>query len=105
MRIAETPHPLHVLVCTNARHDGTPSCGDSGEAQRVFETLKAGMKQANLPVRVTRTGCLGPCAQGPNVMCYPMGVWFQDVKETDIPAIQAKVREMLPGPKANPQAK
>ncbi len=94
-----TPHKLHILVCTNARHDGTPSCGDSGEAQRVFETLKARLKEAKLPVRVSRTGCLGPCAQGPNVMCYARegapGVWFQAVGEGDVEAIEERVREMV----------
>jgi NADH:ubiquinone oxidoreductase subunit E len=90
-----TPHKLHILVCTNARHDGTPSCGDSGEAQRVFETLKARLKEAKLPVRVSRTGCLGPCAQGPNVMCYPHGVWFQAVGEGDVAELEAKVRGLL----------
>jgi (2Fe-2S) ferredoxin len=93
-----TPHKLHILVCTNARHDGTPSCGDSGEAQKVFETLKANLKAARLPVRVTKTGCLGPCAQGPNVMCYPAqgaGVWLQGVGVGDVPAIETRVREMV----------
>ncbi len=103
MRIEPTPHPLHVLVCTNARHDGTPSCGDSGEAQRVFEELKARFKAARLPVRVTRTGCLGPCAQGPNIMCYPRGVWFQGVGEADIPALEAQVRAWL-GPSSTDPA-
>jgi (2Fe-2S) ferredoxin len=93
-----TPHKLHVLVCTNARHDGTPSCGDSGEAQRVFETLKARLKAEKLPVRVSRTGCLGPCAQGPNVMCYFRqgdGIWFQAVGEGDIEALAGRVRDLL----------
>jgi (2Fe-2S) ferredoxin len=94
-----TPHKLHILVCTNARHDGTPSCGDSGEAQVVFETLKKRLKEAKLPVRVTKTGCLGPCAQGPNVMCYGQlgapGVWFQAVGEEDVSEIEAKVKGML----------
>ncbi|MCD6024787.1 MAG: ferredoxin, 2Fe-2S [Fibrobacteria bacterium] len=102
MNIAQTPHKLHILVCTNARHDGTPSCGDSGEAQRVFETLKARLKEAKLPVRVSRTGCLGPCAQGPNVMCYAQdgtpGVWLQGVGEGDVPEIEAKVRSLLNTP-------
>jgi len=98
-----TPHKLHVLVCTNARHDGTPSCGDSGEAQRIFETLKARLKAARLPVRVSRTGCLGPCAQGPNVMCYgntlsaggKAGVWFQTVGEGDVDDLENRVRALL----------
>jgi (2Fe-2S) ferredoxin len=96
-----TPHRLHLLVCTNARHDGTPSCGDSGEALRLAENLKARLKAEKLPVRVTRTGCLGPCAQGPNVMCYPQGVWFQAAGEGDVEAISARVREIL-AEEANP---
>lgn len=94
-----SPHKLHILVCTNARHDGTPSCGDSGEAMRVFETLKARLKAEKLPVRVSRTGCLGPCAQGPNVMCYRQsggpGVWLQGVGEGDLDALAERARELL----------
>lgn len=98
-----TPHKLHVFICTNARHDGTPSCGDSGEMQRLFETLKPRLKEAKLPVRVSRTGCLGPCAQGPNVMCYgnalsargQAGVWFQGVGEGDVEQLEARVKELL----------
>jgi (2Fe-2S) ferredoxin len=94
-----TPHKLHILVCTNARHDGTPSCGDSGEAQKVFETLKKDLKEAKLPVRVSKTGCLGPCAQGPNVMCYGQqgtpGLWFQAVGEGDVGEIEERVKMIL----------
>lgn len=96
------PHALHVLVCTNARHDGTPSCGDSGEMPRLFETLKARLKAEKLPVRVSRTGCLGPCAQGPNVLCYARegkpGVWLQGVGEADADAVAARVRALLAAP-------
>jgi (2Fe-2S) ferredoxin len=95
MRIEKTPHRLHILVCTNARHDGTPSCGDSGDSQRVFEKLKARLKEAKLPVRVSRTGCLGPCPQGPNVMCYPHGVWLQEVGEGDLESLESMARDLL----------
>ena len=98
MHSVKTPHPLHILVCTNARQDGTPSCGDSGEAQRVFERLKNQLKAAGLPVRVSRTGCLGPCAQGPNVMCYPHGIWLQGVREGDLGELEALARELLSVP-------
>jgi (2Fe-2S) ferredoxin len=99
MITTQTPHKLHILVCTNARHDGTPSCGDSGEMKKLAVDLKTRLKEAKLPVRVTQTGCLGPCAQGPNVMCYSAqggpGVWLQGVGEGDVPEIEAKVREIL----------
>lgn len=71
--------------------------------QRLFETLKPRLKEAKLPVRVSRTGCLGPCAQGPNVMCYgnvlsergKPGVWFQAVGEGDVAELEARVKELL----------
>jgi (2Fe-2S) ferredoxin len=66
---------------------------------RIFETLKARLKEAKLPVRVSKTGCLGPCAQGPNVMCYGQqgkpGVWFQAVGDGDVTDLEAKVKALL----------
>src|SRR3954463_15471315 len=95
MRIEITPHKVHLFFCTNTRENGDKSCGDTGVTQVLAEKLKERFKQAKLPVRVTKTACLGPCAQGPNIMCYPQQVWFQDVKLDDIDAIEAKVRELL----------
>ena len=98
MRIETTPHKLHMFFCTNVRDNGEKSCGDVETNFVLAEQIKARFKQAKMPVRVTRTGCLGPCAQGPNIMCYPQQVWFQDVQPQDLEAIEAKVRELLAEP-------
>lgn len=95
MRIEQTPHKLHLFFCTNTRENGEKSCGDTEDTKVLAEKLKVRFKEAKLPVRISRTACLGPCAQGPNIMCYPQKAWFQDVREGDIDAIEASVRTIL----------
>jgi (2Fe-2S) ferredoxin len=38
-------------------------------------------------VLVTGSSCLGPCEQGPTVVVYPDGVWYSQIKESDVPVI------------------
>jgi (2Fe-2S) ferredoxin/predicted O-methyltransferase YrrM len=38
-------------------------------------------------VQVTTCGCLGLCDEGPIVITYPEGTWYQKVKEEDVPEI------------------
>lgn len=95
MRLEATPHKIHLFFCTNTRENGEKSCGDTPDTQVLAEQLKARFKQAKLPIRVSRTACLGPCAQGPNIMCYPQQAWFQDVRAGDIDAIEAEVKRIL----------
>ncbi len=98
MKLVKTPHALHLLFCTNTRADGSKSCGDSDHTQVLAEVLKARFKQEKLSVRVSRTACLGPCAQGPNIMAYPQQVWFQEVHKEDADAIVDKVKALLAQP-------
>ncbi|THB62469.1 MAG: hydrogenase, partial [Spirochaetaceae bacterium] len=56
----EQVHLPAIRVCCGG------GCMASGAA-KVFETLKAEAKARALPVRIVRTGCLGPCAKGPVV--------------------------------------
>ena len=95
MRIESTPHKLHLFFCTNTRENGEKSCGDTPDTAILADALKKRFKQDKLPVRITRTACLGPCAQGPNIMCYPQQVWFQDVHAEDLDAIEAQVKSIL----------
>jgi (2Fe-2S) ferredoxin len=104
MRIEATPHKLHLFFCTNTRENGDKSCGDTPDTLILAEQLKARFKAAKLPVRVTRTACLGPCAQGPNIMCYPHQAWFQDVRVEDADAIEAEVKRILASGKSDLRA-
>jgi (2Fe-2S) ferredoxin len=100
VRIERTPHRLHLFFCVNTRENGDKSCGDTPDSAILADELKARFKAAKVPVRITRTMCLGPCAQGPNIMCYPQEAWFQDVRASDIDAIEAEVKRILAAPKA-----
>jgi (2Fe-2S) ferredoxin len=95
MRLETTPHKLHLFFCTNTRDNGEKSCGDTEDTTILAEQLKKRFKNAKLPIRISRTACLGPCAQGPNIMCYPQQVWFQDVRAEDVDAIEAQVKRIL----------
>lgn len=77
----------HFLVCTNRRPDGhpLPSCGARGSAA-VFEAFTRELTERGYPsgVKVTATGCLTPCQQGPNVVVYPQGIWYAGVTPSDV---------------------
>jgi (2Fe-2S) ferredoxin len=81
-----------LFVCENSREEGA-CCMPQGE--RLRESLKDTVKKLGLNVRVSRSGCLDLCAQGPNVLLMPDNKWFSHVQESDLKEI---VREAcLPG--------
>ena len=110
MKLEITPHKVHLFFCTNVRENGEKSCGDSDDTKILADQLKLRFNELKMPVRITRTACLGPCAQGPNIMAYSQsqsvlqgvkttvaepGVWFQDVRVEDAAAIEAAVKQIL----------
>lgn len=79
------PHPhahralaKHVLVCGNA---DCASRGSVGLVEALRRQLAAAGRERD--VRVTRTGCMGRCGEGPTVAVYPDGVWYRGVLESD----------------------
>ena len=87
MQEEETPFASHVFVCQATREDGKPACGNRWDAGAAADTLKVALKAAGVSARVSRSGCLGPCAEGPNVMLYPGKIWFKGCAQEDIPEI------------------
>ncbi len=83
------PLSKHVLVCGNG------DCVDRG-SMPVLASLRRRLKQLGVErsVRVTRTGCMGRCGEGPAVVVYPDGIWYRGVREDDVPEL---VREHLLG--------
>jgi (2Fe-2S) ferredoxin len=80
----------HFFVCQMQRPPAAkPSCGARGSSQ-VYNALMEGLG-GNEPlwdsVCVTASGCLGPCFDGPMIVCYPEGVWYAGVKPEDVPEI------------------
>jgi len=81
----------HLFVCTNARPDGgRPACGNrGGEALIEAVTIAILRRGAAGRVRVTPSGCLGPCFDGPNAVEYPLGRWWSELVADDGEALAA----------------
>ena len=86
------PKPkYHIVVCTNMRPPGhpKPSCGASGSVG-ILQALTMGVMERGYPpgqVLISGSACLGPCESGPTLVVYPDGVWYGQVKESDVPDI------------------
>lgn len=96
VRSRTSPYLCHIFVCVNERPEGRKSCGGSGNAE-VRSALKAEVKAKGWEgkVRVSGSLCLGLCADGPNVLLYPQGIWYSAVSKPDVPTIVARVAELL----------
>ena len=91
--VTRAPVRHHVFVCTGK----SCSARDSAEVRDVFEReLKARgilfgreAKGKNPKGSVVLTECasVGFCAIGAAVMIYPDGVWYAQVRATDVPEI------------------
>lgn len=77
-----------ILVCTNARPEGKTSCGNRG-SEELLARLKDHVNENGLKpaLRVTRCGCLGLCAQGPNIAIEPDRAWLSHVAPGDLPEL------------------
>jgi len=96
MQIDETPYLCHLFVCTKSRGGLRRACGDH-ESADLKGTLKDEVKNRGWKsrVRVSDSGCMGLCDEGPNVMLYPQKIWYSEVTPDDIPAILEKVGELI----------
>ncbi len=79
----------HVFVCANARPDGgRPACATGGSGAVVAELTRAVLARGlGAEIAVTTSGCLGPCFEGPNLVIYPQGTWYQGVGVGDVEEI------------------
>lgn len=75
---AHKPLAKHVLVCGNA---------DCAERRSIalIGSMRRHLRRAHrdLDIRVTRTGCMGRCGEGPTVAVYPDGIWYRGVQLED----------------------
>ena len=82
------PFKQHVLICTG------PRCGGERHSERIRQEFRRQFVRQSLPTSVKDTPCIcfGLCSFGPNVIIYPDGVVYSDVKPQDVAEI---VREHL----------
>ncbi len=92
----ESPYVSHVFVCTNDRGGVSKSCSDNN-SQLIKSTLKDVVtgKGWKGKVRVSTSGCMGLCANGPNVMIYPQKIWFSEVSPDDVNEIVSTIERVL----------
>ncbi len=91
-----TPYDCHIFVCTNDRQGRRKSCADH-DSLTIGKLLKDAVNDRGLKgrVRVSKSGCLGLCADGPNVIVYPQKIWFSNVQKEDISEILRKAEPFL----------
>lgn len=80
----------HVFLCTNQKGPGKICCSNSG-GEAYFDYLKKKLLELGLhgpqKIRVSKSGCLGRCSEGPCIVIYPEGVWYRYSSYTDIDTI------------------
>ena len=93
----------HIFVCTNQRSPDDPrgSCSKLG-SEALHARFKQEAKRLDLKdiVRANKAGCLDHCAEGPSVVIYPEGVWYQVKSEADVTEIME--RHVIRGRGRNP---
>jgi (2Fe-2S) ferredoxin len=94
MEVVQPRFKKYLLVCENEREAGK-CCAPDGA--RLRESLKEKIKEKGLTasIRVSRTGCLDVCAQGPNILLMPDAKWFKHVQDQDLDAIVEEARQGL----------
>ncbi len=83
----------HVFVCTNLKDPQKKCCGRlGGEEAGVYlkEALVAKGCHGKGKIRVSRSGCLGRCGQGPCLVVYPQGRWYTYQSPQDLDEIIEK---------------
>lgn len=86
MHEVASPYRKLVLVCTNERL-GAEECCAAGRAAEIHKAIKFAVREKDLTVRVSKSGCLDQCKNGPVVCIQPDNKWFFHVKMEDVPAI------------------
>jgi len=107
MESNDLPFEKILFVCTNQREEGERVCCQRGGGCELRDTLKAMVKARQLRsrVRVSQSGCMDRCEDGPNVMIFPDNVWFSHVTSSDLEAIlDAVVRSLETGAPIPPRA-
>ena len=94
MKETKPPFKRYVLFCTHCR-DEDDCCGDSGNVLR--DSLKKTIKERGFArfIRVSKTGCLGICAEGPHALLMPDNVLYKDVQPEDLDTILNRAIEGL----------
>ncbi len=82
MELINAKYNCHIFVCVNERETGD-CCSNKGI--EILQILREHINKNGLVAKynVTKTKCLGHCAQGPVIAIYPQGFIFKKVSIND----------------------
>jgi (2Fe-2S) ferredoxin len=91
-----SPYVCHIFVCTNDRGGKAKACAD-GQSPVVRSAMKEEIKERGWKgrVRVSKSGCMGLCQDGPNVIVYPQKIWFSGVSPDDLSQVFSSIEEIV----------
>lgn len=85
-----THYIKHVFLCTNQKIAGKQCCANTG-GELFFDYMKTKLLELGLhgpgKVRISKSGCLGRCSEGPCIVIYPEGTWYSYTTTADIDEI------------------
>ncbi|MDZ4858185.1 MAG: (2Fe-2S) ferredoxin domain-containing protein [Candidatus Hydrogenedentes bacterium] len=97
MEIEDLPFEKIIFVCTNKRDkDDRVCCAREGGCD-LRDTLKELVKERGLKkkVRVSNSGCMDVCEEGPNIMIFPDNVWLSRVKKSELNVILQAIAQSI----------
>lgn len=90
-------YDVHVFVCENVREPNNPigCCAHKGSPEITKKLKELVQKSPNKSkkIRINKCGCLGQCKEGPVLVVYPKGDWYENVTLDDVDAIYQKMIE------------
>lgn len=92
----QSPYVCHVFVCVNDRQGKRKSCAD-GDSPQIRTALKQEINNRGWrgKVRVSQCGCMGLCADGPNIILYPQRTWYSGATLADVDTILDEVEALM----------
>ena len=88
--IGESYYQHHLFFCCNQRAEGGTCCANAdAEAAQTYAKDRIGelKLKGRGKVRISKSGCMGRCGDGPVLVVYPEGVWYRYASVDDVEAI------------------
>ena len=83
-------YKTHIFICTNQK-DGTKRCCANHGGKEIVDYAKQQAALLGLTkekkCRISSSGCMGRCEEGPVIAVYPQGDWYTYQSKADIDKI------------------
>jgi len=80
----------HIFICTNQKDSNKQCCANSNASEMVAyakqQAALSGITKES-KFRISSSGCMGRCSEGPVLAVYPKGVWYSYKSKEDIDQI------------------